>query len=282
MIRLPLNKNEKISHHRIDDGKVTCRQLHEKKEKKPKELLVPQIQPLGISQHVQQIGFGVLGSLRTLSFGVSPPAFITTGNAPLTSLIGLSSAEFGIRSPLRPPALGSTGLSFGTGGPLTRSITGPSLRCLVFSRCGIFNDACNARIRLRCTKNFIQTRWKSLRDKFRRLCTQLKAAHKSGAGAEDTDEMNVSWPYFEMLLFLKDSIEGRATSGNMKSVQAILLDLSGSHSSYADVDTLSVDMEGHSSQSECFSQECPLPLAENTPAATSEAEISSEVAPHLH
>ncbi|KAH6932449.1 hypothetical protein HPB50_006050 [Hyalomma asiaticum] len=72
-----------------------------------------------------QIGFGVLGSLRTLSFGVSPPAFITTGNAPLTSLIGLSSAEFGIRSPLRPPALGSTGLSFGTGGPLTRSITGP-------------------------------------------------------------------------------------------------------------------------------------------------------------
>ncbi|KAH6925558.1 hypothetical protein HPB50_007110 [Hyalomma asiaticum] len=59
-------------------------------------------------------------------------------------------------------------------------------------------------------ENFIQTRWKSLRDKFRRLWTQLKAAHKSGAGAEDTDEMNVSWPYFEMLLFLKDSIEGRA------------------------------------------------------------------------
>ncbi|KAH6919762.1 hypothetical protein HPB50_029250 [Hyalomma asiaticum] len=124
--------------------------------------------------------------------------------------------------------------------------------------------------------------WKPLRDKFRRLWTQLKAAHKSGAGAEDTDEINVSWPYFEMLLFLKDSIEGRATSGNMKSTQAILLDLSGSHSSYSDVDTLSVDMEGNSSQSECFSQECPLPLPENTPAATSEAEISSEVAPHLH
>ncbi|KAH6942976.1 hypothetical protein HPB50_013124 [Hyalomma asiaticum] len=85
----------------------------------------------------RQIGFGGLGSFHPLSFSVLTPAFIATGNAPLTPPIGLPRAEFGIRSPLRPPALGSTG---------------PSLRCLVFNRCGIFNDACNARIRLRCTR----------------------------------------------------------------------------------------------------------------------------------
>lgn len=55
----------------------------------------------------------------------------------------------------------------------------------------------------------IQTRWKSLRDKFRRLCVALKAAHKNEAGAEDTKELDVAWLYFDMMVFLKDSVEGR-------------------------------------------------------------------------
>ncbi|KAH6939804.1 hypothetical protein HPB50_021743 [Hyalomma asiaticum] len=75
----------------------------------------------------RQIGFGGLGSFHPLSFGVLTPAFIATGNAPLTPPIGLPRAEFGIRSPLRQPALGSTG---------------PSLRCLVFNR--KFLLACNS------------------------------------------------------------------------------------------------------------------------------------------
>ncbi|KAL1423701.1 hypothetical protein MTO96_020862 [Rhipicephalus appendiculatus] len=88
----------------------------------------------------------------------------------------------------------------------------------------------------------IQTRWRSLRDKFRRLCVALKAAHKSGAGAEDTGESDVAWPYFESMLFLKDSIEGRPTSGNMESAQELLLQMSCSQESSTDfgVDTCSM------------------------------------------
>ncbi|KAH7975838.1 hypothetical protein HPB52_006183 [Rhipicephalus sanguineus] len=59
--------------------------------------------------------------------------------------------------------------------------------------------------------HLIHTRWKSLRDKFRRLCVALKAAHKNEAGAEDTKELDVAWLYFDMMVFLKDSVEGRPT-----------------------------------------------------------------------
>lgn len=49
-----------------------------------------------------------------------------------------------------------------------------------------------------------------MRDEFRRLFVANKKEHKSGAGAEETDEAaDVTWPYFEQLMFLKDSIEGR-------------------------------------------------------------------------
>ncbi|XP_070392595.1 uncharacterized protein [Dermacentor albipictus] len=59
----------------------------------------------------------------------------------------------------------------------------------------------------------VQKRWKSLRDKFRR-CYNDATSQKSGAGAEEESEC--SWPFFELLMFLRDTMETRATSGNFQ------------------------------------------------------------------
>ncbi|KAL1426816.1 hypothetical protein MTO96_017958 [Rhipicephalus appendiculatus] len=50
----------------------------------------------------------------------------------------------------------------------------------------------------------VQKRWKSLRDKFRR-CFNDATSQRSGAGAdEDTD---CTWPFFDLLFFLRDTME---------------------------------------------------------------------------
>ncbi|XP_075550764.1 uncharacterized protein LOC142584543 [Dermacentor variabilis] len=59
----------------------------------------------------------------------------------------------------------------------------------------------------------VQKRWKSLRDKFRR-CYNDATCQKSGAGAEEESEC--SWPFFELLMFLRDTMETRATSGSFQ------------------------------------------------------------------
>lgn len=74
----------------------------------------------------------------------------------------------------------------------------------------------------------LQKRWKSLRDKFRRLYTAQKKAKKSGAGVEDID--SITWPYFDILAFLKDTMETRATSGNFTSQDRVSLECSQSNS----------------------------------------------------
>ncbi|KAH6946311.1 hypothetical protein HPB50_012759 [Hyalomma asiaticum] len=63
----------------------------------------------------------------------------------------------------------------------------------------------------------VQKRWKSLRDKFRRLYTEM-SSRKSGAAA-DEDDFECTWPYFELLLFLRDTMETRPTSGNFTDSQ---------------------------------------------------------------
>ncbi|KAM7289999.1 uncharacterized protein ISCGN_030127 [Ixodes scapularis] len=60
----------------------------------------------------------------------------------------------------------------------------------------------------------VQRRWKSLRDRFTRYVAELAKQQKSGAGAEDTIP-DVTLPYFEQMLFLKDTVAHRQTSGNM-------------------------------------------------------------------
>ncbi|KAL3216607.1 hypothetical protein MRX96_032933 [Rhipicephalus microplus] len=62
----------------------------------------------------------------------------------------------------------------------------------------------------------VQKRWKSLRDKFRRLFVANKKA-KSGASLDDVECITIKWPYFQLLYFLKDTMQTRATSGNYVS-----------------------------------------------------------------
>ncbi|KAH7964998.1 hypothetical protein HPB49_002763 [Dermacentor silvarum] len=54
----------------------------------------------------------------------------------------------------------------------------------------------------------LQKRWKSLRDKFRRLLKGLQEEKKSGAGADDVQD-DVVWPFFEQMMFLRDTMEYR-------------------------------------------------------------------------
>ncbi|XP_077493952.1 uncharacterized protein LOC144104685 [Amblyomma americanum] len=67
-------------------------------------------------------------------------------------------------------------------------------------------------------ENLMQKRWKYLRDKFRRILVANKESQKSGAGAEDAQESvnrDGSWAYYDQIMFLRDGVEGRPTSGNM-------------------------------------------------------------------
>ncbi|XP_070386454.1 transcription factor Adf-1-like [Dermacentor albipictus] len=63
----------------------------------------------------------------------------------------------------------------------------------------------------------LQKRWKSLRDKFRRVLKTLQEKKKSGAGADDVQD-DVAWPFFDQMMFLRDTMEYRPTSGNVPPV----------------------------------------------------------------
>ncbi|KAK8764149.1 hypothetical protein V5799_033244 [Amblyomma americanum] len=88
-------------------------------------------------------------------------------------------------------------------------------------------------------ENLMQKRWKSLRDKFRRILVANKECQKSGAGAEDAEESvngDVSWAYYDQMMFLRDSVEGRPTSGNM-TAQVLLQNIV---TGYCDMEPLSI------------------------------------------
>lgn len=55
----------------------------------------------------------------------------------------------------------------------------------------------------------VQKRWKSLRDKFRKLAKVQEDAQKSGAGTDDVDDSlaDKTWLYSDLLSFLKDTVE---------------------------------------------------------------------------
>ncbi|KAH7977793.1 hypothetical protein HPB49_003589 [Dermacentor silvarum] len=71
----------------------------------------------------------------------------------------------------------------------------------------------------------IQKCWKSLRDKFRRTFNGRMLSQKSGAGADDVESVDTAWPYFELLLFLRDTMvtrpSGRPTQPLARFVLAI-------------------------------------------------------------
>ncbi|KAH8033459.1 hypothetical protein HPB51_013133 [Rhipicephalus microplus] len=62
----------------------------------------------------------------------------------------------------------------------------------------------------------VQKRWKSLRDKFRRLFVANKKA-KSGAGLDDVKCITITWPYLQLLYFLKDTMQTRAPASQVKA-----------------------------------------------------------------
>ncbi|KAH8034909.1 hypothetical protein HPB51_003196 [Rhipicephalus microplus] len=80
----------------------------------------------------------------------------------------------------------------------------------------------------------LQKRWKFLRDKFRRLFVLAQKKKESGMGTEDADSdtedegdegnppadspvQPASWPFYEQLVFLRDTMTFRETSGNFES-----------------------------------------------------------------
>ncbi|KAK8787854.1 hypothetical protein V5799_022370 [Amblyomma americanum] len=77
--------------------------------------------------------------------------------------------------------------------------------------------ACNFS-RYNCAESvdLVQKRWKSLRDKFRRLYTARQLGRKSGAGADDIEPTDFVWAHYEQLLFLRDTMVTRPTSGNYR------------------------------------------------------------------
>ncbi|XP_077506896.1 uncharacterized protein LOC144116093 [Amblyomma americanum] len=60
----------------------------------------------------------------------------------------------------------------------------------------------------------VKHRWKNLRDTFRRVFRGLRQSQKSGTGADEVEE--TTWPFFERLLFLRDTMLSRPTSGNLE------------------------------------------------------------------
>ncbi|XP_040069266.1 uncharacterized protein LOC120842296 [Ixodes scapularis] len=62
----------------------------------------------------------------------------------------------------------------------------------------------------------VQKRWRSLRDKLVRLLRDLKKTRTSGAGADDVEDP-MSWPHFEQMYFVRDTLQHRSTSGNVKT-----------------------------------------------------------------
>ncbi|XP_037558326.1 transcription factor Adf-1 [Dermacentor silvarum] len=65
-----------------------------------------------------------------------------------------------------------------------------------------------------------QKRWKSLRDKFRRIFFAHKNRQRRGAGQDDVESGDSTWPFFDLLLFLKDTMQTRVTSGNYTNSEA--------------------------------------------------------------
>ncbi|KAL1414504.1 hypothetical protein MTO96_000906 [Rhipicephalus appendiculatus] len=92
-------------------------------------------------------------------------------------------------------------------------------------------------------ESMVQKRWKSLRDKFRRLMT-AQVAQKNGTKTEDQaadgNADDVTWPYYDQLLFLKSSMEGilPVSNGNVpgEPSEETLLGIAP----YGDVDCVSL------------------------------------------
>lgn len=64
----------------------------------------------------------------------------------------------------------------------------------------------------------VQKKWKYLRDYFRNEATKIKPIRSGDAGNQD---VSPCWPYYKQLLFLKDQIKNRNSTGNLSAKQQI-------------------------------------------------------------
>ncbi|KAL1482627.1 hypothetical protein MTO96_033675 [Rhipicephalus appendiculatus] len=129
--------------------------------------------------------------------------------------------------------------------------------------------------------DMVQKRWKSLRDKFRRLINNVLQARKSGAGRDDVDSVDTSWPYFELLMFLKDTMVSRPTSGNfeMPASQAYQLsqpaEVSQQHSS--DDEMVLLEISSFDANLDTVPDICEVTQTETVPQAESVDAMSTLV-----
>ncbi|KAJ4449076.1 hypothetical protein ANN_00471, partial [Periplaneta americana] len=68
------------------------------------------------------------------------------------------------------------------------------------------------------SRDNVQKKWKYLRDYFRNEATKIKPIRSGGAGNQD---VSPCWPYYKQLLFLKDQIKNRNSTGNLSAKQQI-------------------------------------------------------------
>ncbi|KAL1429634.1 hypothetical protein MTO96_015977 [Rhipicephalus appendiculatus] len=121
-----------------------------------------------------------------------------------------------------------------------------------------------------CNVGEVKARWKNLRDSFRRVFKARHPALKSGAGAEDSeDECSAkAWVFYDRLLFLKDSIVGRPTSGNLE----LLCDVESEITDRPQTEETAESLFG-----EIISETSTLPEPETYPPST-RREVSSGTA----
>ncbi|KAH7977931.1 hypothetical protein HPB49_003985 [Dermacentor silvarum] len=99
----------------------------------------------------------------------------------------------------------------------------------------------------------VKARWKNLRDTFRRVFKDRARASKSGAPADDVLDESTKWVFFSRLMFLKDTMEGRPTSGNLEP-------LSPMEEALRDVQTAQEILEGIYMEKEVSTSEPTEPL----------------------
>lgn len=58
----------------------------------------------------------------------------------------------------------------------------------------------------------VKSKWKYLRDNFRKELAKLPVSHSGDSGGE---EESSRWPHFKTLLFLKDQFIPRRSTGNL-------------------------------------------------------------------
>ncbi|KAH7965162.1 hypothetical protein HPB49_004551 [Dermacentor silvarum] len=99
----------------------------------------------------------------------------------------------------------------------------------------------------------VKARWKNLRDTFRRVLKDRARASKSGAPADDALDESTKWVFFSRLMFLKDTMEGRPTSGNLEPQSQM-------EESLCDVETAQEILEGIYMEKEVSTSESTEPL----------------------